>query len=217
MSGIQCEQIAKSSGIRCINPAKYRDEDKCLCGIHMPKEKRLDKFLIKNLFRESEGDFNAVPIPNPEPLKIQITGGKYDCLSNSFQSDFVYRGQIWRSVESAYQAMKFYHQVEDVGLSKELYLHIEAILNSEDPSSLGHERFLPISKNWRETRERFMADILSAKFSSNKELITTLLSTGERELEEISHLSPNWNKSIKGRNKIGELLMHIRDKLRTQS
>ena len=62
-------------------------------------------------------------------------------------------------------------------------------------------------------RDRVMKQGLLYKFAQNAELKQSLLSTKDAKLEEIGRFDGEYWTS-KGRNRLGELLMEVRDELK---
>jgi predicted NAD-dependent protein-ADP-ribosyltransferase YbiA (DUF1768 family) len=71
--------------------------------------------------------------------------------------------------------------------------------------------------DWEAAKEGVMKEGLRAKFSSNPTLANLLLSTGERRIVENSPRDSYWGigKDGRGKNRLGALLMEVREELRT--
>src|SRR5699024_10094158 len=80
-------------------------------------------------------------------------------------------------------------------------------------------------KKWNENKEKFMYIILKAKFSSNEFLRNKLLNTGDKIIVECAPFDKEWGIGInvdemfngvewKGDNKLGNILMKVRDELK---
>ncbi len=133
---------------------------------------------------------------------------KYYQLSNFAGFGFELNGYRWRTMEHYFQAMKF------VGTEQ-----FEKILNSGSPKqakALGQSRAIPIRNDWEEVKEEVMLEGLRAKFKDPflKEL---LLGTGKRVLVENSPYDKYWGigPNGKGKNRLGILLMLLRDELKS--
>ena len=103
------------------------------------------------------------------------------------------------------------------------------MLNTSDPAhakSLGRkvENFNPVV--WNKASSAYMEAALMAKFQQNDDLGTFLKNTGNKLLVEANPTDQYWGVGLslddgslwdqtkwKGKNKLGTLLMEIRDKL----
>lgn len=72
-----------------------------------------------------------------------------------------------------------------------------------------------LRKDWEDIKEQTMYEIVSAKFTQNKNLAKLLLDTGDAYLEE-----GNWWQDTTwgvcngvGENKLGKILMRVREEL----
>jgi len=80
---------------------------------------------------------------------------------------------------------------------------------------LGRTRDSSFLSNWDEIKEEIMLKGLRAKFAQNIVLENLLLKTGSTRLEEDASWDSYWGigKSGKGKNRMGYLLMKVRDGL----
>lgn len=139
--------------------------------------------------------------------------GNYAFLSNFYESEFVWRGTTYKTVEHAFQAAKTL-------LPKER----KAIIDAATPGKakrLG--RAVTLRPDWESVKEQIMYECVKAKFHSSVYLMLALLSTGEAELIEGT---TGWHdniwgscecpkcKDIEGQNKLGKILMRVRKELR---
>lgn len=132
---------------------------------------------------------------------------KYWELSNFSGFGFELNGYYWKTMEHYFQAMKF-----------EGTAQFEKILNSGSPKQakdLGQSRTTPIRSDWDQVKERIMLEGLRSKFST-PELRALLLKTGRKILIENSPYDKYWGigSNGKGKNRLGELLMQLRDELK---
>ncbi len=128
-------------------------------------------------------------------------------LSNFAPYGFEGDGVYWPTVEHYFQAQKF----DDVG-------HRERIRLAGSPKqakALGRSRAVKIRPDWDTARDEVMLHALRLKFR-NPELRGRLLRTGRRKLIEKSPYDNYWGcgRSGRGRNRLGELLMQVREELR---
>ena len=132
---------------------------------------------------------------------------KYFEFSNFAGFGFELNGRRWRTMEHYFQAMKF-----------EGTPQFEKIANSGSPKQakdLGQSRAYPIRGDWDSVKESIMLAGLRAKFQ-DPELKLLLLGTGKKKLIENSPYDTYWGigPNGKGKNRLGVLLMQLREELR---
>jgi ribA/ribD-fused uncharacterized protein len=139
--------------------------------------------------------------------KIESFKGKYEFLSNFYNAPVKYEGIFYLNNEAAFQSAKV--------LSKEERLDFE-ILQPNDAKRLG--RRVKLRKDWEQVKDKVMYDCVKDKFERNEELGKKLLETGQVQLIEGNW----WNDDYwgvckgKGQNKLGKILMQIREELKTK-
>ncbi|KAK3908583.1 Retrovirus-related Pol polyprotein from transposon 412 [Frankliniella fusca] len=140
-----------------------------------------------------------------EPITSFI--GDFDFLSNFYPVEISFEGNVWPSVEHAFQAAKT-DNIKDK----------ERIRNARSPKlakQLG--RFVNLKDNWDSLRNQVMLDLLLIKFSRN-DLASKLYDTGERELIEGNYWCDMYwgqcfcslHRNEIGLNRLGKLLAQIR-------
>lgn len=142
---------------------------------------------------------------------IDIFDGEYAFLSNFYECKVIYGGLSYKNSEAAFHAQK----TLDLEKRKEF-----TKLNPSQAKKLG--RKLELRKDWEQVKTQVMYEILIAKFAINKDLKEKLLATGDAELVEGTYWHDNcWGncycekcKNIKGENRLGRLLMQLRENLR---
>jgi ribA/ribD-fused uncharacterized protein len=136
--------------------------------------------------------------------------GQYEFLSNFYTFNMWYDGDLWPSVENAYQAQKTLDWVK-----RQQFLRI----SSGRAKRLGRA-LTDIRPDWDTLKNNVMLDLLRVKFSHQtpKEM---LLATGEEDLLEGNDWHDNWFGSCtcdqcgdKGFNHLGKLLMKVREELK---
>lgn len=128
----------------------------------------------------------------------------YAFLSNFYHSPVKYRNLIYLNAEAAFQAQK-----ESCEKDKEQYTRI----NPAQAKLVG--RNCNLREDWEEIKEQTMYEIVKAKFTQNEALARLLLATGDAYLEE-----GNWWHDTTwgvcngvGQNKLGKILMRVREEL----
>lgn len=142
---------------------------------------------------------------------ISYFSGKYAWLSNFFSSNIIYDGMTFTSVEAAFQAAK------EVDKTKRLKFCGQIAPGAA--KRLG--RMVKLREDWEEIKDQVMLDCLRDKFAAGTKLAELLLATGNEELVEGNLWHDNeWGdckcyrcEDIRGKNKLGKLLMQVRDEL----
>lgn len=139
------------------------------------------------------------------PEVIDSFDGDYRWLSNFWPCEVEFEGEMYPSVEHAYQAAK----TTDPTLRK-------VIAEAKTPGKakkLGNG--LALRNDWQTVKMVVMEQLLRQKFAPSSELATKLLETGSKELVE-----GNWWGDVywgvckgNGENNLGKLLMKIRGKI----
>lgn len=132
----------------------------------------------------------------------------YGCFSNFSKHSFTLGGKQWPTVEHYFQAHKF------PGTPQE-----EAIQLAPDPmaaKNLGNGRDYPLRADWDTVKDDVMREAVRAKFSQHPDIRAVLLGTGQEVLVEAARNDSYWGYGPdgNGQNKLGQVLMEIRDELR---
>ena len=145
---------------------------------------------------------------NPNVIEFYSKKPEFKELSNFYAAPFSLDGKTWPSVEHYFQAMKF---PTDPAYQET----IRQIKTPQSAKSLGSSKEHPIRPDWDSVREEVMKKALEAKFTQNEALKQILLSTKGKELVEASPTDIYWGigKARKGQNRLGKLLMELRDTL----
>lgn len=136
---------------------------------------------------------------------------EYSWLSNFSEHKFTLDGLRWLSVEHFYQAQKF--------LGTKTFEQIRRSATPLKARKIGQNRSLVIGSDWHQVKEEVMKRAIRAKFEQNKRLRSQLLATGEEELIHYSSRDLFWGRNEEGigDNRLGEIIMEIRQKLRNYS
>jgi ribA/ribD-fused uncharacterized protein len=121
------------------------------------------------------------------------------------------KGRTWPTSEHYFQAQKF------AGTE-----HEEAIRLAKSPiiaARMGRSRKVPLRRDWESAKENIMREALRAKFSQHPPLRSLLLRTGEAKLVEHTQNDSYWGDGGdgSGKNRLGQLLMELRQALRTEA
>jgi ribA/ribD-fused uncharacterized protein len=133
---------------------------------------------------------------------------EYGCFSNFSRHPIFLDGKRWRTSEHYFQAQKF------AGTERE-----EEIRRARTPmeaANLGRSRRHPMRRDWESVKEAVMYAALRAKFTQHDDLRAILLGTGDATLVEHTANDDYWGDGGdgSGRNRLGQLLMRLREELR---
>jgi ribA/ribD-fused uncharacterized protein len=131
--------------------------------------------------------------------------GKYHFLSNYFLCQVSIAGLTFQNAEAAFHAMKVLDAEER-----------KTFCSLKPHKAKKKGRRLKLRQDWESVKDQIMYEIVKAKFSQNEDLGQLLLETGDAELIE----GNDWNDTYwgvfrgTGQNKLGKILMRVRDELR---
>ena len=143
---------------------------------------------------------------------INCFDGKFAFLSNFYPS-LIFDGNIWfPTVEHYFQAAKTTNMEE--------YIAIAFIETPGKAKRFGKK--VTLRPDWEEVKDQVMLDALRKKFEIST-LREMLLVTGDEELVEGNIWHDNtWGncscdscKGIEGQNKLGKLLMQVREEIKS--
>lgn len=131
--------------------------------------------------------------------------GEYRFLSNFYETPITYEGITYPSVENAYQAAKTINQEERLQFVK---------ISSKEAKSLG--RKITIREEWDTVKLQVMWNLIYEKFTRNRKLLSFLILTGDKHIEETNWWGDKfWGVCRgEGENNLGKLLMKLREKLK---
>ena len=144
---------------------------------------------------------------------IKVFEGEFAFLSNFWPSPFTYEGITYATNEHFFQAMKTLDPKERAWIA-----------SSETPGVAKRRgRTCALRHDWEQIKDEVMLTGLRIKFS-HPSLRTQLIMTGDQELMEGTTWHDNeWGncsfercKNIPGRNKLGKLLMQVRNEIREE-
>jgi ribA/ribD-fused uncharacterized protein len=146
----------------------------------------------------------------PERRRIDFYSlrDEYGCFSNFYPAPIFLAGKRWPTSEHYFQAQKF------TGTPRE-----EEIRLASKPrlaADLGRSRKHPLRPDWEKVKEAIMREAVLAKFAQHDDLRAILLGTGDTLLVEHTANDAYWGDGGdgSGRNRLGAILMSVRDELR---
>lgn len=145
----------------------------------------------------------------PPPPIMEFTDS-HRFLSNFYSTSACWNGKSYRTSEHAFQAAKTHD------LLKRQAIH--AASTAAEAKKLG--RKLPLREDWEEVKDQVMLSIIRNKFdvAARPKMAIKLIQTHPRELYEGNTWGDTyWGVdlgSLKGLNKLGFILMQVRDEIR---
>jgi ribA/ribD-fused uncharacterized protein len=145
-----------------------------------------------------------------EIAKFWSTKGAYGCFSNFSRHPIKIGGLLYKTTEHYYQSKKF-----------EGTKYEKIVREAKGPKKAaieGRDTKKPLRKDWEEVKEDVMYAALKAKFTQHLKCKETLLSTENMLIVEDSPYDCywGWGKSHTGKNRLGHLLMRLRDELKNE-
>lgn len=144
--------------------------------------------------------------------KIEQFRGKNYFLSNFYQAPVKYQGMFFANNEAAFQGAKVIGTKEEPSRA----FFITAI--ARDAKHRG--RHVLLRPDWERVKDQVMHDIVLDKFTRNQDLRDKLLATGNAELIEGNTWHDTyWGYDLtkkRGKNKLGKILMQVREQLRKE-
>ena len=119
-------------------------------------------------------------------------------------------GHTWPTTEHFFQAQKF---------AGSEYEHVIRNAKSQMIAArLGRSRKQPLRSDWESSKEDIMRQALQAKFTQHDNLRALLLGMGDAVLIEHTENDRYWGDGGdgRGRNRLGRLLMELREQLRNE-
>ena len=141
-------------------------------------------------------------------IEFSSKSAQYSEFSNFHFAEFTIDEKTWKSVEHYFQAQKF---PGDPVLQE----RIRQVKTALGAKRLGRTRSEHFRTDWETVKEEIMLTGLRAKFAQNPELKELLVKTKGLHLYENNTRDSYWGTGANhcGRNRMGILLMKIRDEL----
>lgn len=143
-----------------------------------------------------------------DPIKFYSVAAPYGEFSNFAPYPVKLKGKLWATSEHYFQAQKFAGTPHEAKIRK--------AISPMKAAELGRTRKVRIRDNWEHTKDNVMLEVVRAKFAQHHELKELLLETGNALLIEHTENDDYWGDggNGKGKNKLGKILMKVRDELK---
>lgn len=136
--------------------------------------------------------------------------GEYRFLSNFWDAPVICDGELYPSVENAYQAAKCADRE-----GRKAFLTVSAA----EAKRLG--KGVALRNDWEEVKDGIMLELVRDKFTRNPKLAESLLLTEGRELVEGNRWGDTyWGVDLRdgsGENRLGHILMTVRDEIASRA
>lgn len=133
----------------------------------------------------------------------------YSEFSNFAPYGVALEDRWWRTVEHYFQAMKFYDE--------DYRERIRSCGKPKEAKALGMTRKIPLRADWEDVKNTIMLDAVRCKFMTHEVPRKLLISTGTAHIAENAPMDAYWGIGPDGAglNRLGEILMQVRDQLQT--
>lgn len=132
-------------------------------------------------------------------------------FSNFSRHGFELDSKYWKTSEHYFQAMKFE--------GTEYEEKVRQAKTPREAANMGRRRDWPLREDWEAVKDDVMRRAVLKKFQTHTALKELLLDTGKEEIVENAPGDYYWGcgKDGTGLNKLGTILMEIRNKLQANS
>jgi hypothetical protein len=133
-------------------------------------------------------------------------------LGTHMAQTFTLDSKQWRSVEHYFQAMKF------ETTSPEYFEKIRQAPDAKKARKLGGTRFKKVRDDWKKVRRVVMTRAVYTRCRTHEDSKKALLETGNRKIIENSQYDYFWGcgRDRRGENIYGQVLMDVREKLKSE-
>jgi len=131
---------------------------------------------------------------------------EYFFLSNKYYAPVMYKGLMFENNEAAFQSGKCIYDSYRIN-----FCHLTPF----EAKNLGH--LISLRRDWKRIMDQVMEDCVRDKFTRNLDLRQLLLETEDKELIEENYWGDTyWGVCNNiGKNKLGKILMKIREELKS--
>ncbi|MBY0523058.1 MAG: NADAR family protein [Gemmataceae bacterium] len=141
-------------------------------------------------------------------IKFYGTSSEHGCFSNFAHYPIRLKGKTWPTNEHYFQAQKF------PGTDYQ-----EEIRQAKSPAKakgMGRSRKFKLRRDWEAVKDAIMREAVLAKFTQHEDIQAILLATGDAAIVENSPTDDYWGDGSDGhgKNKLGRILMSVREELR---
>ncbi|MDJ1500977.1 NADAR family protein [Xanthocytophaga agilis] len=118
------------------------------------------------------------------------------------------KGKLWPTSEHYFQAQKFVDTPYEETIRK--------AISPMKAAELGRSRKVKLRRDWDSVKDNIMYEAIKAKFTQHTELAELLLNTEDARIIEHTENDSYWGDGGdgSGKNKLGKLLMKLREELR---
>jgi ribA/ribD-fused uncharacterized protein len=144
-------------------------------------------------------------------IKFYSISDQFGFFSNFAPYPIFLNGEVWRTVEHYFQANKF----QDATIRKKIQL-IESPMKA---ALEGRDRNKALRADWDNVKDDIMYEGLKSKFFQHPELRMEILKTNDALIVEHTNKDFYWGDGGdgSGKNKLGLLIMKVRDELKGYS
>lgn len=141
-------------------------------------------------------------------IKFYRVNDEYGCFSNFSPHPFKLDSKVWPTSEHYFQAQKFLNDAIQEDIRREKSPMIAA--------RMGRDRKKPLRRDWEAVKDEIMLKAVRAKFTQHDDIRAILLATGDAKLIEHTSNDRYWadGGDGSGRNRLGAILMQVREELR---
>jgi ribA/ribD-fused uncharacterized protein len=145
-----------------------------------------------------------------ETIKFYRVQEAFGCFSNFASYPIELDGKVWPTSEHYFQAHKFV----GTGFEEEIRLVKSPMIAAR----MGRDRNKSLRKDWELIKDEIMCAAVLAKFTQHADIRETLLATGDALLVERTRNDSYWGDggNGKGKNMLGQILMSVREELRSK-
>lgn len=141
-------------------------------------------------------------------IKFYSVNQSYGEFSNFSLHPIKIKGVLYSTVEHYFQSQKFKNTSQE-----------QKIIKTKTPmkaAEMGRSRKFKIVNNWDKKKDNIMLEGVLAKFNQHDELKILLLATKDFSIIEHTENDSYWGDGGdgKGKNKLGKILMKVRDVLK---